>query len=83
MSDENGSDDTDRTDINDLKRILEEMKENPELAVPDQDAIDILIGKVISIEKKHLYQVESTSNKKRLDEIRKLLDSELSKAIGE
>ena len=83
MNDNNGSDDDDGTDINDLKKILEEMKENPELAAPDQDAIDILIGKVISIEKKHLYQVESTSSRKRLDEIRKLLDSELPKAMGE
>lgn len=64
-----------------VKGLLEEIRDNPELLNSGRDAIDILIGRVIGIEKKHLYQVESTSTKKRLEEIRKLLDTELLKAM--
>ncbi len=68
-------------DFEDITKLLREMKNNPEVITAERDAMDVLIGKIISIEKKHLYQVESTSTRKRLEEIRKLLDDELLKAM--
>ena len=67
--------------VADIKRELEALKSNPGLIKTAQDGIDRLIGQVIAVEKKHLYQVESTSNKRRIDEIRKLLDEELIKVV--
>lgn len=67
--------------FDDIKAFLEEAKVNPDLVRPEQDELDKLIAKIISIERKHLYQVESTSTQKRLGEIRKLLDDSLPRIM--
>jgi hypothetical protein len=67
--------------FDEVKALLEEAKANPDVVKADQDELDKVIAEVISIEKKHLYQVETTSTRKRLDEIRKLLDSKLPRIM--
>ena len=68
--------------IKDVKNILGEISDDPDSLYENGDALDQVIRKLIAIEKKHLFQVESTTAHRRLEEIRKLLDKELPKVMG-
>jgi len=64
-------------DIKDVKKILKKAKENPDSVKPKKDQIDELLLGVIKIEKRHLYGLDQTSDKKRRDNIQKYLDENL------
>lgn len=69
-------------DTDAIKSILSDLKENPEDAFAQQDDLDRIIQMIISIERKHLHQIESPSVAKRRRDVRELIESELPKMLG-
>jgi hypothetical protein len=69
-------------EIDDIKNLLQEAKNDPSTLDQAQDFVDKLLGEVIRIEKRHLYGLETTSVKKRRDEINKFLLGQLEKKEG-
>lgn len=67
--------------IDDFKAQLRDAAKNTQSLHAD-DKLDQLIMKIVEIERRHLYQLEKSSAKKRLDDIRKLLDESLPIAKG-
>ena len=69
--------------IEEMKAFLTQAKEDPSIVETERDDIDKLLLGVIRIEKKHLYGLESTSASRRQEEIRKFLDENMHKLLGE
>ena len=67
--------------IDDVKKIFDDIQDDSESLHSGADRLDQVIRKLIAIEKKHLYQVESTSSHKRLEEVRRLIETELVKLM--
>ena len=65
--------------VDDVKNALKDMMTNSDTSAQDADVIDKLLLEVVKIEKRHLYGLDSTSSKKRRDEIANYLNSEYSK----
>ena len=65
------------SNLDDVKSLLNEIKDNPEILNENNDQIDELLKAVIKIEKRNLYGLEKSSAAKRRDEIFKYLDKKL------
>jgi hypothetical protein len=65
--------------IEDLKEMLRKGKDDPDSIKPDRDNIDELLLGVIKIEKRHLYGLDKTDDKKRRENIQKYLDESLKR----
>ncbi len=64
-------------DINDIKRELTEIKENPELLTTLDSELEKILKEIIKIERRHLYGLDSTSASKRKDAIKEFLTNSL------
>jgi len=60
-----------------IMKELSEIKENPAIVEETYDRLDSLLNSIIKVEKKHLYGLETTSEAKRQEEIKKLIDAYL------
>jgi hypothetical protein len=65
--------------VDEVKKFLKEIKENPSILKDGEDDIDKMLRLVIQIEKKHAFSSEAVSEQRRRDEITKALSSEFSK----
>lgn len=65
-----------------LVQELSTLRDNPEL-LEEAEPIDMLLNSIIKVEKKHLYGLETTSDAKRQEEIKKLIDAFLMDASEE
>lgn len=63
--------------IEEMKKALEEFQSDPDSLKDGTDDIDNLLIEIIKVEKKHLYGLESTSNSRRQDEIKKIIDKNI------
>ncbi len=62
-----------------VKGLLRSIKEGTDaVALPDQELIDTL-SEIIKVEKRHLYGLDSTSAKKRRDEVFDVLEKHYKK----
>lgn len=57
-----------------IMKELSHIKNNPEVVEEIYDHLDNLLNSIIKVEKKHLYGLETTSEAKRQEEIKKLID---------
>ena len=62
--------------IDDIKSMLEEIKNNPEI-LESNDQLTKLLKGVIQIEKRHIYGLDKTSTSKRRDEIFNYLEKNM------
>ena len=67
---------------NEIKEILADYQENTDQVFEHEDELDIIVQKIILIEKRHLHQLESTSVSKRRRDVRQLIETDMPKAIG-
>ena len=65
-----------------IKKFLQQAKDDPALVARDADDLDQVLLGVIKLEKKHLYGVGTTSAARRREEIEKFLDKELSRIVA-
>lgn len=61
--------------IDDIKQQLQRIIDDPGSVSVATDEVDKLIAKIISIERKHLYALQSSSVRARREEIMKVIEA--------
>jgi hypothetical protein len=64
-------------DFNDLKKELQDIKDNPETLSEIDSNLMAILKEIIKIERKHLYGLDSSSSSRRKEAIQDLISEKL------